>query len=243
MGTIVGPLIQAMHLDGTSQYAWKANSTFKDASAGGVSIWFRLTATLAANGATTLFCVADSGTQVGTFGKYIFFCARRNNAAFGTGTYLDITSIPTGSSPVLTKSGSTALSAGVWYNVIFGSDGKIYLNGVEEIYQYRSGAYYTSGWFSMFTATNKDLAVGAQKKAGSPSAFFGGDLMNMNYLPGRSFTSTEAAEIYAAEKCAPPSSLSMYASLAPIYTFNGNTNDLLNVENLTAVASPTYISP
>ena len=241
MGTIVGPLIQAMHLDGSTQYAWKADPTFKDDSAGGISFWFRLTATLAADGAMIIFSMGDAGAKVGTYGKSISFGLRRNTA-LGTGTFLDILSIPSGSSPTYDKAGSTPLSAGVWYNAISGSDGKIYLNGVEETYQYWTG-HFTSGWFNSFTATNKDLAVGASRKAGSTAAFFGGDLMNVNYLPGRSFTSTEAAEIYAAGMSAPPSSLSMYASLAPIWTFNGNTNDLLNVENLTAVASPTYISP
>lgn len=241
MGTIVGPLIQAIHFDGTSRYAWKANPTFKNASAGGVSIWFRLTATFTSNGGRFLFTMADSGTLVGTYGKFIAFGVRRNSA-LGTGTFLDILSIPSGSSPTYGKVGSTPLSAGVWYNAIFGSDGKIYLNGVEETYQYWTN-HFTSGWFNSFTATNKDLGVGAMRIAGSPSNFFFGDMMNVNYLPGRPFTSTEAAEIYAAGMSAPPSTLSMYASLAPIYTFNGNTDDLLGAENLTAVASPTFIDP
>lgn len=241
MGTIVGPLIQAMHIDGTSQYAWRANPSFKNASAGGVSIWVRANSLLSSAGTTGIVTMADSA---GGAKKFMSFDLRRNSGfPSSTSTYIGITDYHTGTGVGVYGYSPTAISASVWINAVFGSDGNLYINGSLQTLISPSGLLLGAGWYNSISAGNKDFAIGARRLAGVASSFSAIDIMNVNYLPGRSFTSTEAAEIYAAKKCAPPSSLSMYASLAPIYTFNGNTNDLLNVENLTAVASPTYISP
>ncbi len=240
MGTIVGPLIQAMHLDGTSQYAWKANPTFKNDSAGGISLWVRANSLLSSYGTTGIVTMADSA---GGATKFMSFDLRRNSGfPSSTSTYIGITDFHAGS-PVAYGYSPTAISASAWLNAIFGSDGSLYINGSLQTLIKPIGLLLGAGWYNSISAANKDFAIGARRLAGVASNFSAIDIMNVNYLPGRSFTSTEAAEIYAAGKCADPSTLSMYASLAPIYTFNGNTNDLLNVENLTAVASPTYISP
>lgn len=235
------PDTKALHLDGASQYTWKADPSFKNDTAGAWSSWVRINTLLTTDGAYTLICVADSGALVGN-GKQFWFAIRRAAAQFGnTNNYLEFISLPLGTTTYV-KDGSTPLAAGTWYHVAFQSDGKIYLNGVEETYQYRLGGHYTSGWYALFTATDKDVSIGARRLAGSPNNYSAVDFNNTLYF-NRSLTSTEVTEIYTAGMGADPSLLSSASAIVSQYNFEGDVTDAKAVNNLTAVATPTYVTP
>jgi hypothetical protein len=231
---------KALHLDGTSQYVWKADPSFKDDSAGSFAVWIRINTLLTTDMSMALCSLADAGTQVGSFGKSIAFDVRRN-AGYGNGNnYLDITFIPDGSNPT-EKSGSTPLTADTWMHVYFDSDGKICLNGVEETYQYWSTHHFTAGWFSDSVSANKDFAIGARRVPGSAVNFADVDFNNWCYY-SRALTFTEV-ELLAADMSVDPALAAPTAASALVsrWDFEGNANDAIGSNNATEVDSPIYV--
>lgn len=233
---------QALHLDGTSQYAYLANPSFQADSAGAISMWVRINTALTSDGAYALMSLSDSGTKVGTYGRFLLFSARRSAGFGNTNTYLDLAYTGAGSN-VACKSGSTVLPTGSWFNVITGSSSKLYFGGSEETtYQYWNPVHITTPvWYSGVAGSNHDLAFGNNRLASAATASYSPiDICKVMYLSGRTFTGTEAAEVAALGVDGDMSSLSMYASLSPLYPFDGDANDSIGTQHLTLVGSPTY---
>ena len=249
MGTLIygkpGP--KAIRFNGTSQYAWVHNPACHTETQGAMAFWIKFNAINTVDGVKRVISlhVSDPGNN----SLYIFGLRRIVNYG-NSNNYLDITYRQTNGGAVYATSGSTPISAGTQLHVAFGSDGVIYLNGVaESANNWKSdhldmAASNPNYWFGGISGSNHDLAIAVGRLAGSPSGNYGSfDMAKLLHLPGRPFTATEAAEIYAAGIGGDPALLSMYASLAPIYLFNGDGDDSIGTEDLTMVGSPTYVTP
>lgn len=228
---------QAVQYDGASQYGYKTNPSFRTDTAGAISFWFRLPElNPSGGGVIPLFMLnlSDAGNDA------TYYFGVRNNPSYAIpGNYLDILYRPTNGAGILVKSGKTSIAANGWYHAVVGSAGKIYANGAEESYQYWSTPF-TSGWFGNLPAGNYDLALAANRRAGTALGYGKDDINDMIYLPGRVFTSTEVSEIYSKGMGADFESLSMYSELASVWPFDGDGNDIKGSNSLTMVGSPTY---
>lgn len=231
---------QAVQYDGSSQYGYKTNPSFRTDTAGAFSFWFRLPELLPSPGNIPLFRLVseDSGSDAG----YFFVVRRHSGYADPTENYLDIVYRGTDGATPIAKSGSTALAANSWYNAVTDSAGKIYVNSAEEVYQRWNLSFplYTTGWFGGVTATNKAAVIASNRLAGVVTNYGKVDVNDMIYLPGRVFTSTEVSEIYSKGMGADFESLSMYSELASVWPFDGDGNDIKGSNSLTMVGSPTY---
>lgn len=187
----------ALRFNGIDKYAYIPNPSFRTDTAGAFSFWFRLPELLTSQGTIPLFYLdsEDSGNNAG----YFFLVRRNNGYADPTKNYLDMAYRGTNGATPSYKSGSTPLAANTWYHVTPGSDGKIYLNSAEEVYQRWSMGFplYTTGWFGGVTATNKAAVIGSNRIGGVVTNYGKVDINDMIYLPGRDFTPAEVSEIHS----------------------------------------------
>lgn len=187
----------ALRLNGVDKYAYIPNPSFRTDTAGAISFWFRLPELLTSPGNIPLFRLVseDSGGDAG----YFFVVRRHNGYADPTKNYLDIVYRATNGATPSSKSGSTPLSANAWYNAVTGSDGKIYVNSAEEVYQRWNLGFplYTTGWFSGVTATAMAAVIASNRIGGVETNYGKVDVNDMIYLPGRDFTPAEVSEIHS----------------------------------------------
>ena len=201
MGTLIGSAFRnalCSDFNGTDEYMYRDDPSFKSDTAGAWSFWMNLDA---------VFAVADTdfvigyGVKSGANNSVFHFGPRRFHAT-GTPTYMSITHRATNGGAIDGFSGTTTeLSAGVWTHVVVQSNGtawSMWINGVSQTMTNWFGSGSNNGnWYGDVSGTNHSLTVGVQYVSNAIGAnFYAGLLDEVTYLSGRIFTAGEVASLY-----------------------------------------------
>ena len=234
----------ARRYNGTSQYDWLANPGNMNDTVGAVSFWFYVPVLLTGNGTYPIYVLADSGTKVGTAGRFLFIGIRRNSVGYGnTNNYLDVTYSGSGTT-VYAKSNSTPLAAATWYHASVSSDGDIILNAATPSYIiWSGGSYWTGQWFGTIGGTNKDLAIGATRLAGALTSYGRVDVNEVIYLNAVP-TSTEVSLLYNGGTPPDPGLLpsTLQAKISVYLGFENTLVPFIGYGTPTAVGPASYIA-
>lgn len=190
-----GKFGKAISFNGSTNYIscgpggdWMTNT------AGSMSVWFKISALLGADGAA---CAAGAGDSNAT-GGLCYFGIRRANAVGGTNTRLNMTHVV--SSPASTNivMGSTNLVANVWYHAVVTASGSawtLYLNGVPETANVFIGSN-VGRWYSQanFQST-KFNNIGSVIFTNTNQAFFPGTIDDVR-IYNRVLSQQEIRQLY-----------------------------------------------
>lgn len=231
MGSLIAPssFRNALCADfnGTDEYMYRDDPSFKADTAGAWSFWVKLDAVF---GSDDNDVVIGYGVRSGANNAEMFFGPRRN-VNTGTGTFMAITHRATNAGTIGGYSGTTtALTAGAWHHIVVESNGTgwaMWVNGVSQTMTRWDGfATANNGnWYGDVSGSNHGLSVGARFMSNvyGPN-YYAGLLDEVVYLPGRIFTSGEVAEIYNSGTPMNPHRLSMISELTTWYRM-GDSRD------------------
>ena len=213
--------------NGTNEYMYRDDPSFKADTAGAWSFWVKLDAVF---GSDNNDVVIGYGVQSGANNAEMFLGPRRN-ANTGSETFMAITHRATNAGTIGGYSGTTtALTAGVWYHIVVESNGSawsMWVDGVSQTMTRWDGfATANNGnWYGDVSGVNHRLSVGTRfmSNAFGPN-FYAGLLDEVTYLSGRAMTSPEVAEIYNGGTPKDPRGLSFATELEAIYRM-GDSGD------------------
>jgi len=205
--------------NGTDEYMYRDDPSFKADTAGAWSFWVKLDAVFGSDDADFVF---GYGVRSGSNNSR-FQIGPRRIALTGTSTYMAILHVPTNGGTISGYSGTTtALSAGVWTHVVVQSNGtawSMWINGVSQtITQWGGSGSNNGNWYGDVSGTNHRMTIGVQYLSNAIGAnFYAGLLDEVTYLSGRAMTSGEVAEIYNGGTPKDPRGLSFATELEAIY--------------------------
>ena len=184
----------ALRFNGIDNYVWRNNPTYKTDMVGAIDLRFRAPVLTGGNSSVMLaaLSVEDAGSDA-----TLAFLVRSHSLYAIAGNYLDVLYRTTNGATPDSKSGTTSLVANTWYSVTITSDGKIYLNGVEQSYQTWAPSFgiWTGGWFGNISGVNRNIAIGALRRAGVAWFYAGVDVNNIRILSSVP-TVGEVTELY-----------------------------------------------
>ena len=201
MGSLIAPSSflnqKCADFNGTNEYMYRDDPSFKGDTAGAWSFWVKLDAVFGVNDVDFIFGYGvrsganDSRFQIGP----------RRNAATGTSTYMSLIHVSTNGGTIFGYSGTTtALSAGAWTHVIVQSNGtawSMWINGVSQTMTSFGAAANDGNWYGDVSGTGHRMTIGVQYASNAIGAnFYAGLLDEVTYLSGRIFTAGEVASLY-----------------------------------------------
>jgi hypothetical protein len=204
MGTLIGSTFLdsfCADFNGIDEYVYVDDPSFKADNAGAFSLWYQPTTVLAAAGVESF---VGYGVQSGANNSVFEFSIRRN-VTLGTGTFLEVLQRLTNAGTLRIYIGTTALSAGTWYHLVFQSDGtttQVYINGVLETLILRSGSVGNTSnttnngeWLGDISGANHRMTFGARFFTNAPSSYNDNRTNECIYL-SRVLTSGEITDLY-----------------------------------------------
>ncbi len=253
MGSLIGSSFRnalAMRLNGTNQYGWVDNPTFKTDTVGCFSFWFKLDALLTSDGFTTII---GYGVNDGANNSTLIIGARRNINT-GTGTYMNITVRPTNGGVI---SGfiaiTTPLVAGVWMYCEVESNGSTWamrINNVSQTLTDWAGTGSNTGdWLGDLSGSTHKLVIGNNYNANAiRTTWFPGVLDEINYF-NRTLTGPESLFLYNAGVPLNPyrapfgSAWKSWWRCGDSRDTNAILYDEIGTNNITLVNTPTLVTP
>lgn len=232
----------AVTVNGTSQYLYVDDPTFKGNTLGSISFWFKVDALFAANGFNAMigYGVKDAMNDA------TMMIGPRRLTATGTGTYLNILTRTTNGG---TNNGviatTTPLVAGTWMRATVQTDGSawsIYINGTLQALTTWIGTN-TGDWFGDISGTSHRLVVGANYVSNAIGSNYYPGKLNEGIYVNRINTGPEAAALYNGGVPNNPFRTIAPADVKAWWQFEQNGLDVMGNNNLTAVGSPTYATP
>ena len=251
MGSLIGSSFRnalAMRLNGTTQYGWVDNPTFKADTSGCFSFWIKLNAVFAANGGQAIigYGVNDGANDA------VFLIAVRRTTATGTGTYLGINTRTTHGGTNNGVSGTTTpLAAGAWTYCEIETNGTTWsmrVNGVTQTITAWTGSN-TGDWLGDISGSDHRLVVGISYNSnaiGTP--FFAGVLDEISYFD-RTLTGPESTLLYNGGTPTNPHRV-QFGSAWKSWWRCGDSRDTnailydeIGTNNITLVNTPTFVTP
>ena len=235
----------ALRLNGTSQQIYVTNPTFQTYVNGAIRFRVRFPVVLAANGTIPIFTFSSAVAG----NNSLLVVALRYNAGYAVaGNYIDVLYKSTNGGTIYIKSGKTNISANTVYEVVVTSDGKIYLNGVEETYQKwtPSYGYWNAGFFGSISGTSHDMTWGSNRNNGGVTTNYGridiNEMCVFNAVP----TSTEVTEMYAGGGTLDPLfySAPLLAKLTDVHDMEQRLTPFVGANTYTPLGTgtPNYIA-
>lgn len=199
MGSLIAPSSflnqKCADFNGTDEYMYRDDPSFKSDNAGGFSMWVRLDTLLGANGSRI---IAGYGVNSGANDAMWSLRQFRNAGLPTTSNYFAVLVRAThaGTTNILAAT-TTTLSTGVWYHVVVETNGtttSFYVNGVSQTVTVLVGTN-AGTWLGDIAGTNHRLTVGCGWVANATNLPFPGDIDEITYLSGRVFTSGEVSSL------------------------------------------------
>lgn len=251
-GIVVPQLIRdrrSTEFNGTNQYAYVDNPSFKTDTAGAFFGWMYMSTALTSDGVK---CLLGFGSDNATRNELALLRQLKNAAVASGQTRFEILSaLNTSQQNVY---GSTTLSAGTWYFVVIQSTGtawEMYLNNTAQTLTPLSGSNQGRwlGTISSFNGTNHRLTFGCQWRQNGPLIYNDCRHNQCGYVSGRVLTSGEITSLYNGGVTLGPRSASaiLGTDLKSFWTFGdrGDTasqiRDRIGSNHLTTVNSSTYV--
>lgn len=250
MGSLIGSQFRnalAMRLNGTNQYGWVNNPTFKTDTAGCFSFWIKLDAVFAANGGQAIigYGANDAANDA------VFLIAVRRTTATGTGTYLAINTRTTHGGTNNGVSGTTTpLAAGAWTYCEIETNGTTWamrINGVTQTMTAWVGSN-TGDWLGDISGASHKLVIGNHYNSNAiGSTWFAGVLDEINYFSA--ITGPESTLLYNGGTPTNPyraqfgSAWKSWWRCGDSRDTNAILYDEIGTNNITLVNTPTLVTP
>lgn len=236
MGSLIAPSSflnqKCADFNGTDEYMYLDDPSFKADTAGAWSFWVKLDAVFGSDDTDFIF---GYGVRSGANNSR-FQIGPRRIALTGTSTYMAVLQVPTNGGIISGYSGTTtALSAGAWTHVVVQSNGtawSMWINGVSQTMTQWGGTGSNNGnWYGDVSGADHRLTVGVQYLSNAIGAnFYAGLLDEVTYLSGRIFTAGEVASLYNSGTRTNPRKLaSIQADLETWYRMGDSRDDATTV--------------
>ena len=238
----------AMRLNGTNQYGWVNNPTFKADTSGCFSFWFKLDALLTVDGVQ--FIIGYGVNDVAN--NSVINIGLRRHSVTGTGTYLSINTRTTHGGTNNGVSGTTTpLAAGAWTYCEVETNGTTWsmrVNGVTQTITAWFGSN-TGDWLGDLSGSDHRLVVGNNYNANAiGTAWFAGVLDEINYI-NRTLTGPESTLLYNGGTPTNPyraqfgSAWKSWWRCGDSRDTNAILYDEIGTNNITLVNTPTFVTP
>jgi hypothetical protein len=186
--------LKAAQFNGTDEYAYVDNPSFKADTIGAFSLWFRAATLLGANGAKTIlgYGVKDAGNNAQ------WNLRQRRSAVTSNQNRFSVVTRPTHNGTVSTVNGGTSMAATTWYHVVFQSNGtgwNVYVNGVAETLSVEGGSD-TGDWLGDLSGSDHRLSFAANFIANASSGYNDCRQNEIGYVSGRVLTAGEITSLY-----------------------------------------------
>lgn len=239
----------ALRLNGTTQYGYVNNPTFKANTTGCFSFWFKLDALFGSDGVQTFFSL---GVNSGSNNSAMLIGVRRNSAT-GTGTYLSIQARTTNGGTTNGYSGTTTpLVAGTWMYAEVESNGTSWAMRVNNISQTMTnwiGTTNTGDWLGDISGSDHKLTVGNNYVSNAIAAsWYAGVIDEISYFD-RTLTGPESTLLYNGGTPRNVSRIGLGTALKEWWRMGdrGDTTSniigRINANNLALVNTPTLVTP
>ncbi len=238
----------ALRLNGTTQYGYVNNPTFKTNTSGCFSFWFKLDALFGANGFQTII---GYGVNNGANDSTITIGPRRITTT-GSGTYMNIVTRTTNGG---TNNGvigtTTPLVAGAWMYCEVESNGTAWAMRINNITQTLTAfiGSNTGDWLGDISGSDHKLLIGNNYNANTlGTSWFAGVLDEINYF-NRTMTGPESTLLYNGGTPRNVSRIGLGTALKEWWRMGdrGDTTSniigRINANNLALVNTPTLVTP
>ena len=179
----------------------------------------------------------------------VFLISARKHAGYGdTNARFDIAAVAyTGQSTYGSGGDTTKPLPNTWYRLVVQSNGKMYINGVEQVLNDWGSGNWTGQWHSYMTGASAwrlNIGMNWVPGVGSPASY-GNVRINNLISYNASLTAAEAlADHNGGVAFDRRSNADLNAKLVEFWRFDENGNAEINSgNNLTAYGTPTYIAP
>ena len=234
-----------MQTNGTTQYAYVDNPTFKSNTQGALSFWSFPTSILTSEGLDALISYGDtSGSN-----NSLLLISQRWSVLAGSYPRPDILTRTTNDGANNTGIAAYTVTSAWRHNVIQtnGTTWQWYINGVLQTTNSWLGTN-TGDWFGDISGTNHRLVFGANYRAGVIPAYGANKQLQAIYF-NAPLTAGEVTALYNGGT--PRTLRGMTFGATPIswWEFGGRADtgstvrDRIGTNHLTVVGSPTYVSP
>lgn len=250
MGSLIGSQFRnalAMRLNGTNQYGWVNNPTFKTDTAGCFSFWIKLDAVFAANRGQAIF---GYGANDAANDATLLITVRRTTAT-GTGTYLSINTRTTHGGTNNGVSGTTTpLAAGAWTYCEIETNGTTWamrINGVTQTMTAWVGSN-TGDWLGDISGASHKMVIGNYYVSNAiGSDWFAGVVDEINYFSA--ITGPQSTLMYNGGTPTNPHRV-QFGSAWKSWWRCGDSRDTnailydeIGTNNITLVNTPTFVTP
>lgn len=250
MGSLIGSSFRnalAMRLNGTNQYGWVNNPTFKADTSGCFSFWFKLDALFGSDG---VYAIIGYGVN-DVANNSTFLIGARRNIHTGTNTYLSILTRTTHGGTNNGVSGTTTpLAAGAWTYCEIETNGTTWsmrVNGVTQTIAAWIGSN-TGDWLGDLSGSDHRLVVGNNYNSNAlTSAWFAGVVDEINYFSA--ITGPQSTLMYNGSTATNPhraqfgSAWKSWWRCGDSRDTNAILYDEIGTNNITLVNTPTLVTP
>jgi len=253
MGSLIGSSFRnalAMRLNGTNQYGWVDNPTFKTDTVACFSFWIKLNALLTVDGIQSIIVY---GVNIAGNDATFNIGVRRNLTATGTGTYLSVLIRATHGGANIGYAGTTTpLVAGAWMYCEVEDTGSAWamrINNVSQTMTLNIGvSANTGGWLGDLSGASHKLVIGNSYNSNAlGSTWFAGVVDEINYFSA--ITGAQSTLMYNGGTPINPHRV-QFGSAWKSWWRCGDSRDTnailydeIGTNNITLVNTPTLVTP
>lgn len=178
----------------------------------------------------------------------IFYISARKNADYGdTDARFDIlTTAYTGQSTYGSGGDTTKPLVDAWYRLIVQSNGKMYINGVDQALNDWNAGNWTGQWHSYMTgasAWRMNVGMNWIPGVGSPTSYGNVRINNLIYYNAPLTAAEVTADYNGGVSFDRRSNAGLLAKISRYWMFEDNANEEQAGEGLTSYGTPTYAAP
>lgn len=213
--------------NGTDEYAYKDDPSWKSDTAGAFAIRMRADTLLGANGYRNIIAMGvNSGANASRMSIH-----QRRSASTSSQNRVALFHMGTHGGTQNLVHGNTALAATTWYSIVAqttGSSWSLYLNGSSESTTIEANSN-TGDWLGDLSGSSHRLVFGTTWNANAPSNYFDGRLNECIYVGGRVLTGAEITEWHNAGVTRNPHRLSFRGDIDSWWRFGDNRDSATTI--------------